>query len=497
MLTRSKKLAWVGALVLVIVGIAAGLTISSRLDIMNTGEAVTAAPIKGTESLVGMSDGLANIAEAVTPSVVNISTEKTVKGQNQMSPFFDDPFFRRFFGDQFGQGGGGGTRKFKQSSLGSGVIVSQDGYIVTNNHVVDGADDIKVVLADKSEYKAKVVGADSRSDVALIKIKAEGLPAMAWGDSDKLRPGEMVMAIGSPFGLARTVTVGIVSAVGRANVGIADYEDFIQTDAAINPGNSGGALVNMRGELVGINTAIFSQSGGYQGIGFAVPAKMARQVMESIRKTGKVVRGWLGVSVQNLSPQLAKEFAAEGSKGALVSDVVKDSPAEKAGLKVGDVIVKLDGETVEDSGHLRNSVAAKPLGGKVELEVIRDKKKLEVAVTVGELPKEMAGAVTGEAGETVSALAGISVQELTPDLTDKLGLDKGVTGVVVVSVDQGSLAEDAGLARGDVIMSINRATVKNVKDYNKAASKLKKDEPVLLLLNRQGSVLWMSIGPTD
>ncbi|MGA2192616.1 MAG: DegQ family serine endoprotease, partial [Nitrospirota bacterium] len=408
------------------------------------------------------------------------------------NPFFDDPFFRKFFGepDQ------GKPREFKERSLGSGVIVSADGYIVTNNHVVEGASDIKVVLADRREFKGKVIGADPRSDVAVVKIDAKELPAIAWADSDKLRAGEMVMAVGSPFGLNRSVTMGIISAVGRANVGIADYEDFIQTDAAINPGNSGGALVNMRGELVGLNTAIFSRTGGYQGIGFAVPAKMVKQVMESLMKTGKVVRGWLGVSVQDVTPELAKQFGVP-PEGALVGEIVKGSPAEKAGLKRGDIITEYAGKKIEDSGHLRNLAASTPVGTNVKLEIVREGKKQEINVTVGELPKEAQAGKGGEQEEKVSALAGVTVDDLTPEMLDRLGLDKDTTGVVVTNVDQGSAADEAGLARGDVIMSINRKSVKNVRQFNEEIRKLGKSEPVLLLINRQGNILWMSVSPAD
>ena len=488
---HGKRYAWFGAIVFILAGAIAGLIVASRLPVMNMGEAGSPPAIKGTEGLIQMSEGLANIAERVTPSVVNISTTKTVK--RQVNPLFEDPFFRRFFGEPDGDGG---SRKFKQTSLGSGVIVSSDGYIVTNNHVVEGADEINVVLSDKREFKGKVVGADKRTDVAVVKIKADGLQGMAWGNSDKLRPGEMVMAVGIPFGLARTVTMGIVSAVGRANVGITDYEDFIQTDAAINPGNSGGALVNMKGELVGINTAIFSQSGGYQGIGFAIPAKMAEQVMDSLIKTGKVVRGWLGVSVQDLSAPLAKQFKVEGEKGALVAEVMKGSPAEKAGVKRGDVIVAVDGNKVEDSGHLRNFVASARVGGKVKLDILRENKKVSIDVTIGELPKE-AGAAGGEPTGGESALSGVTVQDLTPDMMERLGLDKDTKGVLVVNIEQGSAAEDAGLMRGDVILSVDRNPVGNVKEYDRLVSKLGKDESVLLLINRQGMDLWMSIGPSD
>jgi len=480
----------------VLAGVAAGITLSCNTNMMNDVHAGSKAAsgksveVKTNTALIGMSNALADVAEGVTPSVVNISTTKIIRRQFT-NPFFDDPFFKRFFGDGFGNGM---QREYRQRSLGSGVIVSEDGYIVTNNHVVEGADDISVILHDKEEYTGEVVGADPRSDVAVIKIDAKGLPAAGWGDSDALRPGEMIMAIGSPFGLSKTVTVGIVSATGRANVGIADYEDFIQTDAAINPGNSGGALVNMKGELVGINTAIFSRSGGYQGIGFAVPSKMVRQVMESLINTGEVVRGWLGVSIQELNPQLAKQFGLEDVNGALVADVVKDSPAEKAGIKQGDVIIQFGGRSVEDAAHLRNMVAGTLADTKVDVVVIRDNTEKTLEVNIGTLTAEAAGE-TVTAGGGKNALSGLTVQDLTPDLRDRLGLDADAKGVIIGKVDPASLAAEAGLEEGDLIVSINKTNVGDVKAYKEVTAKLGEEEPVLLLISRKGSALWVSVGP--
>ncbi len=499
MMKGTGRRAWLWAAVLVFAGIIAGLVVSSRMGLMNTGIADRQPGIRNSAVLNQLSEGFADVAGVAIPSVVNISTTKTVKQQNPFYPFFGDPFFRRFFGNP-GQGGGGGEgpyQEYKEQSLGSGVIVSTDGYIVTNNHVVEGASEIKVTLSDNRNFKGKIVGTDPKSDVAVIKIDARGLPAITWADSDRLRPGEAVMAVGSPFGLSRTVTLGIISAVGRANVGISDYEDFIQTDAAINPGNSGGALVNLKGELVGINTAIFSRTGGYQGIGFAVPSNMVKRVMDSLIKTGKVIRGWLGVSVQDVTPQLARQFGVSGAGGALVAEVMKDSPAQKAGLKAGDVITAIDGKNVEDSGHLRNIVSGAPVGSKVRLDIIRDKKKMEVGVVIGELPSKTEEAKAGETTEKESVLAGVAVDNLTPDMMDKLGLEAGTKGVVVMSVDPGSAADEAGLARGDVIVSINNRRVGNTREYGRALSGLKKDEPVLLRINRQGEYIWMTVGSSD
>lgn len=276
------------------------------------------------------------IAKRAKASVVNVSSVKKTKqdGQSFQNPFFDDPFFRRFFGEEF-ERRMPAPREFQQQGLGSGVIVTSDGYIITNNHVIEGADELSVSLPDKRSFKAKVIGTDPKTDVAVIKIDASNLSALPWGDASQLEVGEMVLAVGNPFGLSQTVTMGIISAIGRANVGIVDYEDFIQTDAAINPGNSGGALVNLKGELIGINTAIFSRSGGYMGIGFAIPSTMAKSVMQSLIKHGKVIRGWLGVSIQDVTPDLAKEFGAAENTGALVGDVMEDSPASNAKLQRG------------------------------------------------------------------------------------------------------------------------------------------------------------------
>jgi serine protease Do len=328
---------------------------------------------------------MAEVADAVKPAIVNIATMKTERvTRTPSNPFLDDPFFRKFFGDRFGQQER--PRERKSMSLGSGVIVSSDGYIMTNNHVIRDADKIKVRLSNKKEYAGKVMGTDPKTDLAVIKINAENLSTLKMGNSDELRVGELVLAIGNPFGLNQTITMGIVSAVGRANVGIADYEDFIQTDAAINPGNSGGALVNVKGELVGINTAIFSTTGGYQGIGFSIPSNMVKIVMRSLIERGKVIRGWLGVSVQGITPELAQQFGLEKDYGSLVANVVEDSPAEKAGIMRGDVIIEFGGKPVDEPYHLRNIVASTLPGDEIEIKVIRDGETEVFTVTIGDLP---------------------------------------------------------------------------------------------------------------
>ena len=375
--------------------------------------------------------------------------------------------------------------------MGSGVIVSPDGYIITNNHVVDGASELTVTLPDKREFKAKIVGTDPKTDLAVIKIDASNLPHVRWGDSSKLQVGEYVLAVGNPFGLNSTVTLGIVSALGRGHMGITQYEDFIQTDAAINPGNSGGALINTAGELVGINTAIISQTGGYQGVGFAVPASMAKPVFESIVKTGKVVRGYLGVAIQDLTQDLAKSFGLKQAKGALVSSVAEDSPAQRAGLKQGDVIVAYQGKPVEDPAALQREVTHTPVNTKATLKIIRDGREQEVTVTIGEQAETVK--VASADFSTENALAGVEVQSLDLQAARELGLHGKVQGVVVVDVEPDSLADRAGLAQGDVIKEIDRQPIKSVKDYEKIVSNLKKDESVLLLINRRGTSLFITV----
>ncbi len=486
-----KKRNKVIALLLVLIGIVVGLTISANLDVQKlTFADQNRVPEKATEFLGRLSTSLSEVAEVVKPSVVNISTTRTVTLKNNpFSNLFNDPSFRRFFGNDFRSFSP--KRKFKSSALGSGVIVSEDGYILTNNHVIKDADEIKVVLYDKREFKGKVIGTDPKTDLAVIKINAEKLPAIKIGDSDGLRVGDLVLAIGNPFGLNQTITMGIVSAVGRSNVGIADYEDFIQTDAAINPGNSGGALVNIRGELVGVNTAIFSTSGGYMGIGFAIPSDMAKAVMQSIVKYGKVIRGWLGVTIQGLTPELAKSFDIKEDKGALVTDVVKDSPAEKAGFKRGDLIVEFDGKMVKDETSLRNMAANTQPGKTVQVNVVRNGKERILTVTLGEYPETQTTAVK-EGYNNV--LRGVYVQELTPDLRASLNIPEKVRGVLVSNVEAESPASGV-LKRNDVIQEVNRQVIKKIKDYKQVVSRIGPDDNVLLLIYRSGGYIYVTIRP--
>ena len=432
------------------------------------------------EVLSKFGNAMATVAERVKPSIVNISTTRIVK--TPRNPLFDDPFFRRFFGDGFQT-----PQKRKVTSLGSGVIATSDGFILTNNHVIDGAEDILVKLTDNREFKGKVIGTDARTDIAIIKIEQNNLPTIPWGDSDKLRVGEIVLAIGNPYGLSQTITMGIISALGRSGIGITDFEDFIQTDAAINPGNSGGALVNIRGELIGINTAIFSTSGGYQGIGFAIPSGMVHGIMESITTQGKVVRGWLGVQIQPLTPELAKQFNLKDEQGVLLVDVVDEGPADKGGLRRGDVIVQYEGKKVESPFGLRNMVAATKPGKAVEVTVLRDGKAETVRVTIGELPAE-AQASAPATTQTENNLKGVTVQDLTDEMLQKMGITRKIQGVVVSDVDEGSPAANR-IAKGDVIIEINRKPVKNVKDYEALVSAIGKNQDILLWVMRNNAFL--------
>jgi serine protease Do len=429
---------------------------------------------------------MSEIVSAVKPSVVNISSTRTVSGGGVPSPFFNDPFFKRFFGDGFRFQDR--QKEYKRSGLGSGVIVDKSGYILTNNHVIKGADEIKVTLSDKREFAGRVIGTDEKTDLAVIKINSDNLPVLKLGDSDKLKTGETVLAVGNPFGLNQTVTSGIVSATGRANVGIADYEDFIQTDAPINPGNSGGALVNIRGELVGINTAIFSTSGGYQGIGFAIPSTMAKAVMESLIKTGKVVRGWIGVAIQPLTPDLAKQFDLKNEIGVLIGDVVEESPAEKAGIQRGDVITDFDGKRVKDATGLRNMVAGTAPEREVQIKLMREGKPRTVTVKILEMPSEM---------KTLSKtfenrLRGVHVQDIAPSIKNSPDIPKRISGVIVTDIEEGSPAEGV-LMKNDVIMEINRKQVNNVKAYEDAVSQIGSDENILILVFRKNSTLYLTL----
>ncbi len=422
---------------------------------------------------------IADIAEKVTPSVVNISSARLVKQQPMPFPFFFGP----------PDGSGGGERK--QQGSGSGVIVAADGIVLTNNHVVEEATEIRVTTSDKREFDAEVVGTDAKSDLAVLRLKGkvEGLRPLLLGDSARMRLGDVVLAIGNPFGVGQTVTMGIVSATGRADVGIVDYEDFIQTDAAINPGNSGGALVNMRGELIGINTAILSRSGGYQGIGFAIPSKMAEPIMQSLIAQGRVSRGFLGVGIQDLTPELAAAMGAPDVRGVVLSEVRADSAAAKGGLKQGDIVLKVDGTPVETSGRLRNMIAAKGGNSKAAIEVLRGGKTQVVEITLGELPDEPT-AKQGQDAKAVGTL-GLELTALNDALRRRLELEPNDPAKVVISdVQSGSPADEAGLRPGDLLLEVNRQSVKDVASAQKL---MKSGDKVLVLVRRNGVSLYKVI----
>lgn len=416
------------------------------------------------------------IAKAATPSVVTVSTEKYYRMRQMMNPF--DPF------GMFGQGNQRGQeRQFKQQGLGSGVIISSDGYILTNNHVVAQADSISVRLGDGRRLRARVVGSDPKTDVAVIKIEATGLAAVPIGDSDSLQPGEMVLAIGSPLSenLAHTVTQGIVSAVGRSNIGLADYEDFIQTDAAINPGNSGGALVNLNGELVGLNAAIVSQSGGFQGIGFAVPINMAIRIKDALVNGGRVVRGYLGVSIQDITEQIAGALKLKSTEGALIGDVADNGPASGAGIESGDIVTEIDGKRIVNSTQLRNQIASMAPGTKVTLSILRNGEEREFSVTLAELPSDLARA---DVPEDVQQLLGFELTALNRQLAEKYDLNPKLDGVLVTDIDDQSSAYEAGLRVGDLIRAVNQRRITTVAEFNDALKGARKGDTVLLRVNR-------------
>jgi serine protease Do len=437
------------------------------------------APAKGAADAVSLAD----VAEQALPSVVNVSSTRVV--QTKRSPFFSDPFFRRFFGNP------DVPPEREARSLGSGVIISEDGTVLTNSHVVDKAEDIRVTTADRREYKAKIVGSDPKSDVAVITLqgKIKGLKPIRIGDSDRMRLGNVVLAIGNPFGVGQTVTMGIVSATGRANVGIAAYEDFIQTDAAINPGNSGGALVNMAGELVGINTAILSRTGGYQGIGFAIPTNMAVPIKTSLLKHGEVRRGFLGVTIQDLTPELAKAMGLKRTKGVLVADVTEGSPADEAGMKRGDIIIAIDDRKVNSTGRLRNLVASHRPGEKVEVKFLRGEDAKSTTVKLAKLPASMETAAERREPEE-GQMGGLSLRSLTPQLRERLNVPPQVRqGVVVVDIARGSAAARTGLEQGDVILEVNRKAVGSPSQFAQRYRAV--GSRVLLLVYRKGSTIFL------
>lgn len=437
----------------------------------------------------------ADLAEKVKHSVVNIFTTKVIKDhplQPFLSPdspfrdFFGDEFFKRFFGDIPEQ-------RFETHSLGSGFIISSDGYILTNNHVVEKAEEIKIKLDNGKEYEAKVVGKDPKTDLALIKVNPDKnfSDPVVLGDSDELRVGDWVIAVGNPFGLGHTVTAGIISAKGRV-IGAGPYDDFLQTDAAINPGNSGGPLFNLKGEVVGINTAIVARG---QGIGFAIPINMARELLPQL-KEGKIVRGWLGVMIQGLTPDLAKSFGLEEPKGALVANVLPGGPAEKAGIKRGDIVLEFDGKDISDARTLSRIVAATPPGKTVDVVVLRDGKRQSIRVVVGTMPEEGASVEKTEEGAVEKSKQwGLTVQNITPDIAEQLGWEKDEMGVVVTEVEPQSPAWKAGVSSGDLIKEVNRKKVHNIRDFKIAVEQAKETESLLLLIRRGDQTFYVALPP--
>jgi len=428
-----------------------------------------------------------SLTKKLGPAVVNISTTQVRRTAEQApAPFGEgDPFsqfWERFFGGQLPRG------PQRQSGLGSGFVIDRDGTILTNYHVVDGAQKIVVKLSDGRSFDAKVLGKDQKTDIAIIKIDTgQDLPAATLGDSDRLEVGEWVMAIGNPFGLDHTVTSGIVSAKGR-HIGAGPYEDFIQTDASINPGNSGGPLINLRGEVVGINTAIFSQSGGNIGIGFAIPTNLVKELLPNLKDNGKVVRGYLGVTIQKITPEIAESLGMKQSSGALVADVAKAGPAERAGIKTGDVIVEFNSKEIKDSGELPLLAARTVPGKQAQLKILRNGKELTLPLTVGEL-KDREVVAAAESGDL-----GLAVQPVTVSMAAELGLERA-EGLVITSIKPGSPADEAGLQRGDVIAEINRQPVRNRSDYDRAVEKTEKGKSVLFLVRRGEGSLFLALKP--
>lgn len=443
------------------------------------------------------SKAFVNVVKKAKTAVVHIKVEKTTKGKYHNRPgaeeMFNHPFFEQFFGPQFRQQQPQQQREYTQRGQGSGFIINKKGYILTNNHVVEGADTIRVTLSDKRDFIGTIVGTDPQSDVALIKIDdAVNLPVLPLGDSSKLEVAEWVIAIGNPFGLSQTVTVGVVSATGRNSVGINEYENFIQTDAAINPGNSGGPLINARGEAVGINTALFSKTGGYMGIGFAIPINMAKSIEKQLKEHGKVTRGWLGVVIQNVDKDLADSFGLKQAGGILVSEVQKDSPASAAGLKRGDVIIELDGVVLDDVSDLRNKVAMITPDSKTMLLVVRDGREKKIQVTIGEQPSDFSQHASQKSVKSLEDY-GLTLQELTKELAERFEYEVE-SGLIVSNVEQGSPAAKAGMKPGQLVEEVNRIPVNNLKDLTKVLSNAGDSGKILLRVRSGNYATYIVLG---
>ena len=438
------------------------------------------------ELLQKISRGYEKIAKTVKPSVVTITSEKTLKIKSA------DPFEEFFFGMPFGRNNHG--RNLKQRALGSGVIISEDGYILTNNHVVEGADELKIKLSDGTEYKGKIIGTDSKTDLGLIKIDAKDLIPVKIGDSGQLEVGQWVLAVGSPFELNQTVTTGIISALKRNNLNLTEYEDFIQTDAAINPGNSGGPLLNLKGELIGINTAIVSKSGGNQGIGFAIPVNLAMKIYEELKENKKVVRGWLGVGIEELTVQKAEVFGLKDNKGVLVSNIFEKSPAALGGLETGDIILEVDGEKTSDPSSLKNIIAFKEPGTKIKLKIWRKGAEKNITVEIGERDSDGQYYLSGS---YYDAKLGLKLREIDNDIAEKFRLDENTEGVIITSIDENGDLSNSPLKAGDVISQViykgRRYDINNIDDYMNIRKDIKEGNTFGLYIKRGHSGFFVTL----
>jgi serine protease Do len=470
--------------------------VAALVAVLSAGAPAAGAAQDAGSVLQLLQDAFVQVAQSVKPAVVNIATTQRPRPQEgrptpQLPPSFRGPF-RDFFGEEFFERFFGEQPQRERRSLGSGVIVDRRGYIITNNHVIEQADQIEVRLSDKRKFAATVIGRDPKTDLAVIKIDAPGdLPVAALGDSDTIRIGEWAIAIGNPFGLDQTVTVGVISAVGRSDVGIATYEDFIQTDASINPGNSGGPLVNLKGEVIGVNTAIVATG---QGIGFAIPIRMARQITDRLIAQGKVVRAWLGIGIQELTEELAAQFGVKPQEGVLVGNVMKDGPAERGGVKTGDILQEFNGIRITGVRQLQREVAQAAVGSQARLKLLRERQPVELTIVLGEQPEDLTAAAPPTSRGEATARFGLTVQDLTPELREQFKLDQ-TNGVIVSGVEDGGPAARGGIRPGDLITEANREPVRSLRDFQRILGQLRPGVSLLLLVRREGSSRFVVLSP--